>query len=167
MLVLEARSRLGGRATAFADRATGELVDNGQHVLLGCYVETFAFLARSARSITCALQPQLSVTMIDRAGRRSRLVCPPLPAPLHLVAGMLEWDALSWADRLSALRMAAPEGRDAPGRADGGAPVPQRVESAASADRGLAGRNGRGWLIRNGQTERLREMLWARSRWRR
>ena len=47
--------RLGGRATAFPDRETGELVDNGQHVLLGCYVETFAFLARrSARSITCA-----------------------------------------------------------------------------------------------------------------
>src|SRR5689334_22583528 len=32
VLVLEARSRLGGRATAFADRETGELVDNGQHV---------------------------------------------------------------------------------------------------------------------------------------
>ena len=44
MLVLEARARLGGRATAFADRDTGELVDNGQHVLLGCYTETFAFL---------------------------------------------------------------------------------------------------------------------------
>ena len=42
--------------------------------------------------------------MIDRAGRRSRLVCPALPAPLHLVAGVLEWDALSWRDRLSVLR---------------------------------------------------------------
>ena len=44
VLVLEARARLGGRATAFEDRETGELVDNGQHVLLGCYTETFAFL---------------------------------------------------------------------------------------------------------------------------
>ena len=39
VLVLEARSRLGGRATAFADRETGELVDNGQHVMLGCYTD--------------------------------------------------------------------------------------------------------------------------------
>ena len=31
VLVLEARSRLGGRATAFNDRETGELVDHGQH----------------------------------------------------------------------------------------------------------------------------------------
>jgi phytoene dehydrogenase-like protein len=37
VLVLEARARLGGRATAFPDRDTGEIVDNGQHVLLGCY----------------------------------------------------------------------------------------------------------------------------------
>ncbi len=36
VLVLEAKARLGGRATAFADRDTGEVVDNGQHVLLGC-----------------------------------------------------------------------------------------------------------------------------------
>ena len=41
--------RLGGRATAFPDRETGELVDNGQHVLLGCYTETFAFLRRHRR----------------------------------------------------------------------------------------------------------------------
>ena len=32
VLVLDARPRLGGRATAFADRDTGEMVDNGQHV---------------------------------------------------------------------------------------------------------------------------------------
>ena len=31
VLVLEARSRLGGRATAFTDRESGEQVDNGQH----------------------------------------------------------------------------------------------------------------------------------------
>ena len=49
VLVLEARARLGGRATAFADRETGELVDNGQHVLLGCYTETLAFLRRHRR----------------------------------------------------------------------------------------------------------------------
>jgi len=46
VLVLEARSRLGGRATSFPDRETGETVDNGQHVLAGCYTATFEFLDR-------------------------------------------------------------------------------------------------------------------------
>ena len=62
VLVLEARARLGGRATAFPDRETGELVDNGQHVLLGCYVETFAFLRDIGADANVRLQPQLAGT---------------------------------------------------------------------------------------------------------
>ena len=44
VLVLEARPGLGGRAAAFTDPETGEVVDNGQHALFGCYHETFRFL---------------------------------------------------------------------------------------------------------------------------
>ena len=54
VLVLEARSRLGGRATAFPDRETGEVVDNGQHILMGCYTETFAFLRDIGAETTSA-----------------------------------------------------------------------------------------------------------------
>ncbi len=89
VLVLEAKARLGGRATSFVDRDSGDVVDNGQHVLLGCYLETFAFLREIGAGDHVALQPQLAVTMIDARGRRSRLSCPPLPPPLHLVAGVL------------------------------------------------------------------------------
>src|SRR3954464_11748418 len=106
VLVLEARSRLGGRATAFDDRETGELVDNGQHVLLGCYVETLAFLSQIGALGNVRAESNLSATMIDRTGVKTRLTCPALPAPLHLLAGLFEWDALAWTDRLAALRMA-------------------------------------------------------------
>jgi squalene-associated FAD-dependent desaturase len=148
VLVLEARGRLGGRATAFPDRDTGELVDNGQHILLGCYTETFGFLRDIGAHDNVRLEPLLAVTMIDRAGRRTRLSCPALPAPLHLVAGVLEWDALSWRDRLSVLGMAAPLKNAR--RELQGAPV-----KAASA-----GETVENWLVRNGQTPRLRELLW-------
>ena len=49
---VEERRRLGGRATAFADPQTGEIVDNGQHALFGCYHETFASFAPSTHSAT-------------------------------------------------------------------------------------------------------------------
>ena len=149
VLVLEARSRLGGRATAFRDRETGELVDNGQHVLLGCYVETFAFLREIGAIDHVRLQPQLAVTMVDRDGRVTRLECPALPAPFHLAAGVLDWDALAWKDRLSVLRMATPL-RLARRSLQPGAP---RI--AASP-----GETVENWLVRNGQTARVREMLW-------
>ena len=37
VVVVEEAPRLGGRATSFLDRETGERVDNGQHALFGCY----------------------------------------------------------------------------------------------------------------------------------
>ena len=149
VLVLEARARLGGRATAFPDRETGELVDNGQHVLLGCYTETFEFL-RDIRALDrVRLEPQLAVTMIDRQGRRSRLACPALPSPFHLLAGILDWEALSWTDRLSVLGMVAPL-RNAR----------RALQPGSSVKAASPGETVENWLIHNGQTPRIREMLW-------
>ncbi len=164
VLVVEARARLGGRATAFPDRDTGELVDNGQHVLLGCYTDTFEFLREIGAAGNVRVQGQLGVTMIDRAGRRSRLVCPTLPAPLHLLAGVLEWEALGWNDRLSVLHMARPL-RLALQQARDEARLRERVgrgsrEPGARKIAASPGETVESWLIRNGQTARIREMLW-------
>jgi squalene-associated FAD-dependent desaturase len=149
VLVLEARARLGGRATAFADRDTGELVDNGQHVLLGCYTSTFAFLRDIGAADHVRVQRQLGVTMIETSGRRSRLECPDLPAPLHLLAGVLDWDALAWSDRLSVLKMGPP------------LRVARRALSPGSrAVAASPGETVENWLIRNGQTAKVREVLW-------
>jgi squalene-associated FAD-dependent desaturase len=149
VLVLEARGRLGGRATAFDDRETGELVDNGQHVLLGCYADTLSFLEDVGAAENVRRQKQLAVTMVDRQGVMTRLDCPPLPPPLHFLAGVFDWDALTWRDRLAVLRMAGPL-RTARRELEG-----DRRRLAASP-----GETVENWLIRNGQTARVREMLW-------
>jgi squalene-associated FAD-dependent desaturase len=141
VLVLDARPQLGGRATAFVDRVTGELVDNGQHVLFGCYYQTFQFLRRIGAEDHVRVQSTLEVPFLDRQGRRSVLRCPPLPSPLHLLAGVLDWDALPWRDRLSALRLAAPLRRARGGVVPGGLTVSE-------------------WLTANRQGRTLRKWLW-------
>ncbi|HTP13022.1 MAG TPA: FAD-dependent oxidoreductase, partial [Bacteroidota bacterium] len=45
VLLLEQRQYLGGRAHSFVDTTTGDVVDNGQHLMMGCYRETRAYLA--------------------------------------------------------------------------------------------------------------------------
>ncbi|MGH9408432.1 MAG: hydroxysqualene dehydroxylase HpnE [Vicinamibacterales bacterium] len=151
VLVLEARGGLGGRATAFVDRETGELVDNGQHVLFGCYRETFRLLRRVGAEGNVTIQPRLRVPFIDGEGCISVLRCPALPAPLHLVAGVLRWDALDWRERLSVLRVARPILR-----ATDGSRRPRRLaHSVDTADDTVAR-----WLTRHGQAGRLREWLW-------
>ena len=149
VLVLEARPGLGGRASAFVDPATGEQVDNGQHLMLGCYRDTFAFLDRIGARHHVRVQPHLEVLFIDGAGERSLLSCPPLPSPLHVLGGLLEWEALGWRDRLSAFSLARP------------IRAAQRfLRTGKGCLPASAGETVENWLIRNGQSRRLREMLW-------
>jgi squalene-associated FAD-dependent desaturase len=149
VLVLEARPSLGGRASTSVDPATGEQVDNGQHLMLGCYHETFDFLARIGASDHVRIQANLEVPFVDEAGRQSTLWCPPLPSPLHLLAGLVEWDALGFRDRMSALNLAAPLRR-----------ARRFLRTGKGWFPASAGETVENWLIRNGQSRRLREMLW-------
>ena len=143
VVVLEARSRLGGRATAFADRETGEAVDNGQHVMFGCYRETLAFLRRIDADVNVRLQPSLDLTFAHADGSRSRLRCPRWPAPLHLLGGLMRWRALGTADRLAALRLA-----------------PVFLRAVSTGPPGDAHQRVVDWLRAHGQTDRLIGMLW-------
>lgn len=146
VLVLEARPVPGGRASAVRDAATGETLDNGQHVLMGCYDDTFRFLARIGTPDRVHRQAGLAVTTIERGGRRSTLRLPPLPAPLHLLAGVLAWDALSWREKVSVMRVgAAVTGRDRH-------TLPDRSGAAAVTVYD--------WLVGHGQAPRLIELLW-------
>ena len=139
--VLEARPSAGGRTSAFTDPVTGERVDNGQHVLFGCYVETFRLLRRIGTTAQVRLQAQLAVGVIDRHGQYSRLACPPWPPPWHLAGGLWRWRALSWRDRLAPLWLLR--------ELRSGRPAPERSH-----------RTVREWLIACNQTPRLIELLW-------
>ena len=141
VLVLEARPGLGGRAAAFTDPETGERVDNGQHILMGCYTDTFAFLDRIGAADRVRWQSGLKLSMIDRQGRESTLALPSLPSPLHFLAGVMAWDALSWSERFSVLRAGAA----------------LRSNRAGARAEGVSVRQ---WLAHIGQAPRLCELFW-------
>ncbi len=137
VLVLEARPSLGGRASVFTDPSTGERVDNGQHILTGAYRETFRFLRRIGTESQVYLQPGLEVDIIDQDGQSSRLACPAIPAPLHMLVGAMRWRAINWQDRKALIRMR-----------NGGRPG---ADPQATV---------RQWLEWHEQTPRLIELLW-------
>lgn len=148
VLVLEARPGLGGRATSFRDPATGERVDNGQHILMGCYEQMLVFLNRIGASDRVRWQTGLSLPMIDRRGHESVLKLPSVASPLHLLGGVMAWDALSWGERLAILRVGSAL-RNRTGAA-----------KAAPARHGVAEGTVRDWLNRYKQPERLIELFW-------
>jgi squalene-associated FAD-dependent desaturase len=149
VVVVEARPSLGGRANSYTDPVTREPIDNGQHILMGCYRESFAFLRRIGAASLVRVQPSLAVPSIDTAGKYTVLSCPPLPAPWHLLGGVIEWDALGWMDRLSVLRLGSPVRTEQ-----------RRLRGATGLMACSPEETVENWLVRNGQTSRLREMLW-------
>ena len=146
VLLVEARPGLGGRATAFRDPGTGERVDNGQHILMGCYTDTLGFLDRIGAADRVRWQSGLEITMIDRRGHESVLALPSLPSPLHFLAGVLAWDALSWRERFSVLKIGPAL------RADVAAGFSPPIVSPPITVRQ--------WLHQHGQAERLCELFW-------
>jgi squalene-associated FAD-dependent desaturase len=100
--LLERRGHLGGRAYSFLDPSTGCVVDNGQHLFMGCYRETISFLGKIGCRDRLEFQDRLRVDFIDRDGPVA-FRCPSLPAPLHLLAGLARMRGLRLSDKLRAL----------------------------------------------------------------
>lgn len=101
--LLERRGVLGGRATSFRDAWSGSEVDNGTHLMIGAYADTLDLIRRAGAGAWLWEQDDLRLDWIDAQGVTS-LSCPPLPAPLHLFAGLLGL-RLPWRVRVQALRL--------------------------------------------------------------
>lgn len=96
--LLEARSRLGGRAASFQDPGTGQVVDYCQHVGMGCCTNLAHFCRLVGLGQWMRREPVLAIQ--DERGRISRLGPASLPAPLHLGPAFLRARFLRAADKL-------------------------------------------------------------------
>ena len=103
VVVLEAKRRLGGRAYSFRDAATGAVVDNGQHAMMGCYAHTLAFLDRIGAADRVVRQRDLRVEMRGAYRGAAAVAAAPAPAPLHVAGALLRYRHLTPLERASAL----------------------------------------------------------------
>jgi squalene-associated FAD-dependent desaturase len=98
--VFERSHTLGGRARV-VHKDLSWRVDNGQHILVGAYVE----LTRLLR-LTGGSPRQLEhLPLTLHVPGRLHLKAAALPAPFHLAVGVLRARGLSWGDRLAMLRL--------------------------------------------------------------
>ncbi|HEX2970929.1 MAG TPA: hydroxysqualene dehydroxylase HpnE, partial [Tepidisphaeraceae bacterium] len=101
--LIESRRFLGGRATSFQDPQTGQMLDNGQHVLLGCCTNLRDFYHRLNASHLIRYERAIHFRDVD--GRQHDIwSVPGLPAPLHLAAALAGFSPLSLRDRLAVVR---------------------------------------------------------------
>lgn len=141
--VLEARPHLGGRAYSFRDEASGEIVDNGQHAMMGCYKHTLDFFDRIGASAKIRRQSDLRVAMVHQRRGAGTIAGAPLPSPLHTLAGILRYRLLERSERLHALL--------------GGARL---MAMQRKSDARLRSLTVEQLLVRLGQSENARQSFW-------
>jgi len=94
--LLEKRPYLGGRATSYV-LPDGSLVDNCQHVTMGCCTNLADFYRRTG--VAEKIRHYDRLFFADGDGRRSQMHASPLPAPFHLAPSFLRFGALAWKDK--------------------------------------------------------------------
>lgn len=134
--LFERRSYLGGRASSYQHPGTGEVVDNCQHVLLGCCTNLVEFYQRIGSAEKIRWYDRL--TFLEPGGRASVIQTSALPAPLHTAPAFLRAACLNLHDKVAiAAGMAA-------------LPIAPRDTGESFLQ----------WLRRHGQTERAIERFW-------
>jgi squalene synthase HpnD len=103
--VYEAKNFPGGRASSLRDAPSGLTLDNGQHIVMGCYHAFLRLLDRLGARDRLAESPGLCVDYVAPEGKWSRLAAADWPAPFHLLAGLGKFGALHHADRWGILRL--------------------------------------------------------------
>jgi squalene synthase HpnD len=102
--LLESRALLGGRAHSFVDPKTGLVLDNGQHILMGCYHETLTLLRQLGVMDRLLTPEHLHVPYVSERGASSLTAV--APAPLHLLSALLHFGELSFGDKWAAITLA-------------------------------------------------------------
>jgi len=135
--VFERRPYLGGRASSYQHPSTGEVVDNCQHVLLGCCTNLIDFYQRL--NVEDKIRWFDSLTFLEPGGRASVIGASFLPAPLHTAPAFLRASCLNLVDKLA---------------------IAGAMSALAPLTPKDTGENFLAWLRRHGQTDRAIERFW-------
>ena len=136
--LFERRAFLGGRASSYEHPGTGEVVDNCQHVLLGCCTNLLDLYRRLG--VADKVRWYKRITFIEPGGRSSFIESSWLPAPLHSAMSFLRYELLSPGDKF--------------GIARGLLALVSGVPEDSSED-------FLSWLRRKGQTQAAIDRFWA------
>jgi hydroxysqualene dehydroxylase len=143
VLVLEQHRYCGGRAYSFIDAASGDAVDNGQHVMMGCYHATRRYLHTIGTDHLTILQPTLQIRFLHPSKKLISFVCPQLMAPFHVLGGLMRFKVLPLNNRIELLTVGK-----------------ELLCTSTSREQKLDTLTAEEWLAKLGQSNLSRKFLW-------
>ena len=110
--VLERRPYVGGRASSYRHPGVDEVIDNSQHLLLGCCTNLLDLYRRLGA--LDQVRWYSSFNYLEPGGRLSVLAPSSLPAPFHTSASFLRMHCFSLSDKIAIARGLLPFFRGVP-----------------------------------------------------
>ncbi len=138
--VLEASPKIGGRAYSFKDKQTGFIIDNGQHLLMGCYKETLRFFRLIGAEKNLTYQKRLKVIFLKENFQIFFFQAPLIPYPLNLLSALLKYNAVSFQERLVFIKFF--------------------LKLPFISPEKLADLSVYDWLVKENQNENIRKAFW-------
>jgi len=93
--IFEARKSIGGRLFSISHTDSGEVIDNGQHLISGAYTEFMSLLNELGTSTYLKSSDGLNVHYAQQDGKQYLLAPTGFAGDLGFIAGLFKFDALS------------------------------------------------------------------------
>lgn len=103
--LFEASPKPGGRTYSFLDEHSGNIIDNGQHIMMGCYKETLKFLKIINADENLIYQEKQEVEFVHKylgivpLKSRSKIY------PFNLLLSLLNYKAINFSERLKIIKV--------------------------------------------------------------
>ncbi len=138
--LLEASPKAGGRAFSYFNEDFKENLDNGQHILMGCYSETLNFLRIIGAEKRIYYQKKLLVPLITNNKKLFYLKAKNYPYPFDLLSAINKFFLLSPSEKIKIVQFIA-----------------RLIFCNANKLKNISVEN---WLNHNHQTEKIQSVLW-------
>lgn len=138
--LIEASPKLGGRAYSFLDKSHNEFIDNGQHILMGCYKYSLDFLKLIGAEDTLFYQENLELILVSKGGKEDILRAPDIFYPLNLLLAILQFKPFNIKDKLSLITF--------------------MIKLMYISRKNITELTVDEWLKQNGQEGRISDFLW-------
>ncbi len=139
--ILEASPKAGGRAYSYFDDNFKENLDNGQHILMGCYSETLNFLKIIGAEKKINYQKKLYVPLITNDKKLFPLKAKNYPYPFDLLSAINNLDLLTLPEKIKIVQFIA-----------------NLIFCNVNKLKNISVED---WLKQNHQTEKIQSLIWS------
>lgn len=99
--LIESSPKFGGRTYSFLDKDSDTFIDNGQHIMMGCYNDTIQFTKLIGAENNFEYQKNLTLNFLHKSKKHYRINADAFFYPTNLLYAILKYNILCTREKIS------------------------------------------------------------------